>query len=124
MATKTQPETEEVVGEKERSPMFEGARKVLLASIGVVALAQEEIEAFIQKLVERGEIAEKDGKKLLHEIKDKRKIRTEEAEEEVNKRVIEILDTMNVPTKTDIEELGKMITTLTKKVDELKKAQE
>lgn len=124
MATKTQPETEEVVDEKERSPMFEGARKVLLASIGVVALAQEEIEAFVQKLVERGEIAEKDGKKLLHEIKDKRKKKTEEAEGEFNKRVIEILDTMNVPTKADIEELGKMITTLTKKVDELKKAQE
>jgi polyhydroxyalkanoate synthesis regulator phasin len=52
---------------------------------------------------------------------DKRKKDAEKAEDEVSKRVEEVLDRMNVPTKADIEALGEKITSLSKKVDELKK---
>ncbi len=124
MATKTKPEViEETNGKDERSPLLETARKVLLAGIGAVALAQEEIEDFVNKLVERGEIAEKDGRKLVREVMDKRKKDAEKAEDELGKRVEEILDRMNVPTKGDIEVLGNKIAALTKKVEELKKSQ-
>ncbi len=124
MATKTKPEVvEETNGKDERSPLLDTARKVLLAGIGAVALAQEEIEDFVNKLVERGEIAEKDGRKLVREVMDKRKKGAEKAEDELSKRVEEILDRMNVPTKSDIEALGDKIASLTKKVDELKKSQ-
>jgi poly(hydroxyalkanoate) granule-associated protein len=108
--------------EMERNPLLEATRKVLLASIGAVALAQEEAENFVKKLVERGEIAEQDGKKLLREVMDKRKKEARKAEDEFDKRVEELLDRMNVPTKGDIEALSAKITALTKKVDELKKA--
>ena len=108
---------------EERSPLLEALRKVLLAGIGAVVIAQEEIEDLVNKLVERGEIAEKDGKKLVREVMDKRKKEAEKAEDEVTKRIEEILDRMNVPTKADIDSLGEKIAALTKKVDELKKAQ-
>ena len=107
----------------ERNPLLEAARKVLLAGIGAVALAQEEIEDFVSKLVERGEIAEKDGKKLVREVMDRRKKETEKAEDEFSKRIEDILDRMNVPTKADIELLSEKISALSKKVDELKKTQ-
>jgi poly(hydroxyalkanoate) granule-associated protein len=125
MATKAKPEVvEEALGKEERSPLLETARKVLLAGIGAVALAQEEVEDFVNKLVERGEIAEKDGRKLVREVIDKRKRGTEKAEDEFAKRVEEILSRMNVPTKGDIDMLGNKIAALTKKVDELKKGQD
>jgi poly(hydroxyalkanoate) granule-associated protein len=125
MPTKTnvEPAPEATPEKDERSPLLEALRKVLLAGIGAVAIAQEEIEDFVNKLVERGEIAEKDGKKLVREIMDKRKKETEKAEDEVTKRIEDILDKMNVPTKSDIDALGEKITALTKKVDELKKSQ-
>jgi len=119
----TQTEATEAAEPIDRLSLFEASRKVLLAGIGAVALAQDEIEDFIGKLVERGEIAEQDGKRLFSEIMDKRKKSTEKAEDEFTKRVEEILDRMNVPTKDDINKLGQKITNLTKKVDELKKAQ-
>ncbi len=106
----------------ERGPLLEAVRKVLLAGIGAVALAQEEVEDFVNKLVERGEIAEKDGRKLIHDIRERRKKTTEKAEESLDKRVEELLGRMNVPTKADLEALSAKITVLTKKVDELKKA--
>jgi len=121
MATKTKAEEPKV--EQETSPMYEGVRKLVLASIGAVAIAQEELEHLINKLVERGELAEKEGKKLLNELKEKRKKKTAKAEEEINKQVEELMTSMNVPTKDDIDALGDKINDLDKKVDELKKAQ-
>jgi poly(hydroxyalkanoate) granule-associated protein len=114
---------EEANGKEERNQFLETARKVLLAGIGAFALAQDEIEDFVNKLVERGEIAEKDGRKLVREIMERRKKETEKAEDGLSKRVEEILDRMNVPTKADIEALGEKIAALTKKVEELKKVQ-
>jgi len=112
---------EKINGKEEVKPFMDMVRKVLLAGIGAVALAQDEIEDFVDKLVERGEIAEKDGRKLVREVMDKRKKEAEKAEDEVSKRIEEILDRMKVPNKADIETLGDKIAALTKKVDELKK---
>ncbi|MDI6697189.1 MAG: phasin family protein [Anaerolineales bacterium] len=124
MVTKTKAnETVEQPNDKEeQNYLLEAARKVLLAGIGAFALAQEEVEEFINRLIERGEIAEKDGRKLLREIMDKRKKQAERAEDELTRRVENVLERMSVPTKADIEALGEKISDLAKKVDELKKA--
>jgi poly(hydroxyalkanoate) granule-associated protein len=126
MATKTKKKevVEEVPtnGKEDINPFVEAVHKVLLASIGAVALAQEEIEDFVNKLVERGELAEKDGRKIVHEVVERRKKDTEKAEDQLTKRVEDILGRMNVPSKSDIDALGEKVATLTQKVDELKKA--
>jgi len=122
MTKKVEVKVEEATEETERNPLFEAARKVVLASIGAVALAQEEVEDFVNKLVERGEIAEKDGKKLIRETMEKRKKEAKKAEDQLDKRMEEIMDHMNVPTKSDIEALSAKISALTKKVEELKTA--
>lgn len=114
-------ETEELEDtEEERNRFFEASRKVLLAGIGAVALAQDEIEDFVNRLVERGEIAEKDARKLIREVTDKRR---KSAEHELDKRLEELLEQLNVPSKADIDALGHKITALTHKVEELKKVQ-
>ena len=126
MSKKEEVVVEEAPEEVEHNRLLALTRKVLLAGVGAVALAQEEIESFVNKLVERGEIAEKDGKKLVREVMEKRKKETEKATEkagdELDKRMEDFLTRMNVPTKSDVEALSAKITALTKKVDELKKA--
>jgi poly(hydroxyalkanoate) granule-associated protein len=126
MSKKVEVVVEEAAEETEGSRLLALTRKVLLAGVGAVALAQEEIESFVNKLVERGEIAEKDGKKLVREVMEKRKKETEKATEkagdELDKRMEDLLSRMSVPTKSDVEALSAKITALTKKVDELKKA--
>ncbi len=102
------------------SSLLAGVRRVLMAGVGAVALAQEEVEEFVKKLVDRGEIAEKDGRKLVDDIMEKRKNRAQKAEDALEKRIEGLLDRMNVPTKSDIDELSKKITLLAEKVDELK----
>ena len=108
--------------EKNQSQMAEMLRKVMLATIGAAVIAQEEIEALINRMIERGEIAEKDGKKLMHEMMDKRKNKTMKVEDEINKNISDVLERMNIPTRTDIDALSQKINGLSKKIDELKKA--
>lgn len=126
---------EESTGEGEAMPFVQMAHRVLLAGIGAVALAQNEIEAFVNKLVERGEIAEKDGRKMLNDIMERRRSRMESVQAEVKGRVNEvgqdmdrrveaILQRMNVPTKKDIDALSEKISMLADKVDQLKALQD
>ncbi len=118
-------EIQEESSESGRNQMIEMARKVLLASVGAVALAQDEVEAFVNRLIERGEIAEKDGRKLINDVMDRRRKQMEDtqakAKEGLDGRVEAILHRMNIPTKSDIETLSQKIAALTKKVDQLKK---
>ena len=118
MSEKIEVIEEEVV--EAGNSLLAGVRRVLMAGVGAVVLAQEEVEEFVKKLVDRGEIAEKDGRKLVDDILEKRKGRAQKAEDALETRVEGLLDRMNVPTKSDIDELSKKITLLAQKVDELK----
>jgi poly(hydroxyalkanoate) granule-associated protein len=112
---------EEMVEEKSGNPLVATARKVLLASIGAVAIAQEEIEEFVNHLVERGEVAERDGRRLVNDVIERRKNQVKEVEDDLEERIEDILVRLHVPTKTDIASLSDKIVALTKKVDTLKK---
>lgn len=126
---------EEEVEERDPNPLLQIAHRVLLAGIGAVALAQEEIEEFVERLVERGEIAEKDGRRILNDVLSRRRRQSvdesqngspevvAEAGSEMDKRVEGLLHRMNIPTKTDIDALGLKISALTEKVEQLKTAQ-
>jgi poly(hydroxyalkanoate) granule-associated protein len=121
------PELEEV---EEHGQLYKVTRKVVLAALGVVGMATDELEGFVDKLVERGEIAEKDGRKLVDEIREKGEDRIKESRERVMKivgiepkdgeEVEEVLNRMDIPTKADIKELSAKIAALTRKVEELK----
>lgn len=101
-------------------------RRIVLAGIGAVAVAQEEAEEFVHKLVERGEIAEKDGRKLLNDISERRKKaqdgvqdRAQTTIDGLDSRMEGLLDRLNVPTKSDIEALSEKVALLAEKVDAL-----
>jgi poly(hydroxyalkanoate) granule-associated protein len=115
-------EAVEASKDKDQPQMFEALRRVLLATIGAAAIAQDEIEALVNRLVERGEIAEQDGKKLVREVMDKRKGKTTKVEEEISNHIESVLDRMNIPSKGDVEALSQKIAALSKKIDELKKS--
>jgi poly(hydroxyalkanoate) granule-associated protein len=94
---------------------------MLLATIGAAALAQEEVEALLNRLVERGEIAEKDAKKLAQEMMEKRNKKTVQVQDEISKNIESVMEKMNFSSKSDVEALSQKINGLSKKIDELKK---
>jgi poly(hydroxyalkanoate) granule-associated protein len=111
----------------ESAGLFLAARRVLLASLGAVAIGLEEGNEFIERLVERGEVAEADLTRLVNETIERSNQREARASEErkstVDKAAMAIADSvevilsrLNVPTKTDIEELSRKINYLNEKV--------
>jgi poly(hydroxyalkanoate) granule-associated protein len=122
MPTKPKVEAAAEPNEKAQSQMMELLRKVMLATMGAAVIAQEEVEVLINRLIERGEIAEKDGKKLMHEMMDKRKSKSSQVQDEINRNITDVLERMNIPTRTDFDTLSQKINGLSKKIDELKKA--
>ena len=92
---------------EEVSPLFDAARRVVLAAVGAVALASDEI-------------AEKDARKLMKEVTDRTEKQMKPAEKELDKRLEEMRNTLNIPTKHDIDALSNKVAELTAKVEALK----
>ncbi len=106
------------------------ARKALMASLGAVAMTLDEANEFVDKLVERGELAESDAQKLINDLRA-RSNTSEQAVGEARKNIVNkagmaleesvevILNRLNVPSKSEIEELSKKIGALNQKVSAL-----
>ena len=101
---------------EEHNKMQEALHRVMLAAVGTVGLVQDEFEHFVNKAVERGEIAEKEARKTVREVSEKRK----GVEKEGDKRFEELLVKLNIPSKNDISALNDKIADLTQKVESLK----
>ena len=107
------------------NPFVDLIRKVSLASVGAVVLAQEEGEEFVNRLVQKGEIAERDGRKLIKDLVSKRKKQTREtvdsAVDEVDSTIGHVLHSINIPTKRDVSNLASKIEAIGEKLDKLTK---
>jgi len=57
---------------KSRGTLYDVTRTILLAAVGAASLAQDELTHFVDRLVERGEMAESDARKLVKEVMDRR----------------------------------------------------
>jgi polyhydroxyalkanoate synthesis regulator phasin len=116
------PETdiEQTITKDEQKSLFEAAHKLFLLYLGFLALTIEEIEELVGKLIERGEIAEQDSRKLLREMMDKQQEKAQEAENGVYKQIESVMERASLASKSDIDALNKKITRLRAQLDELK----
>lgn len=113
--------------------VIEVLRKLMLAGVGALALSREEAEQFLNRLVERGEIAQKDAQKLIDESMERfRKTATPPANQlqsnvsnigaQVESGLEQFLNRLNVPSKRDIDELSAKIAQLAARVEELRRS--
>lgn len=103
--------------------MLASLQRVLLAGVGVIVLAQEEIEEFVRRLVDRGDIAEDEGRMLVDDVIEQRNQRLQGVrsgvEGTIDRSTEEVYKRLNIPTRSEIVSLSEQIETLSKKVDEL-----
>ena len=103
--------------------MLASLQRVLLAGVGVVVLAQEEIEDFVRRLVDRGDIAEDEGRMLVDDVMEQRNQRLQGVragvEGTIDRSTEEVYKRLNIPTRSEIVGLSEQIDALSKKVDEL-----
>lgn len=115
----TPTENEKAEATRNRGSLYEATRMVLLAGIGAISIAQEEVNNFVDRLVERGEMAETDARKLVREVMDRR----ERLERERREQVQETKQRPAAATRADIEALNARVAELTRQIEELRKQQ-
>ena len=103
-------------------------RKVVLAGVGAVAMSRDETEQLVAKLVERGELAQKDAEKLLRDVRSRLRQSRPDDQEQAEKVTVraqqgmeDFLNRLNIPSKRDIEDLSAKIAQLAARVEELRK---
>lgn len=97
-------------------------KRVLLAGVGVVAVAQEEVEQFLTKLVDKGALAEQESKKWLKDFFDKGYQQTKNTVQTLEQglgAMEGLLHKLRVPSKKEFETLSKRVEEISGKVDEL-----
>ena len=125
-----QEQVKEIAIDVRNEAIMQGASLYLLAR-RVLALSMEEAQAFVDKLVERGEIAEVDAQRLLQDFRERAKKQeaqiqkageegAKQAENVVESQITAVLNRMNVPTKRDIDQLSRQIELLNAKIDSLR----
>lgn len=126
----------------EAKPLFNSTqlidvvRKMVLAGVGAVALSTDEVQSFLNRLVERGEMAQKDAEKLMKEARESFnkqrptfslpnfQAQPAEISTQIENGLENILNRLNVPSKRDIDELSAKIAQLAARVEDLRKSQE
>ncbi len=122
--------------------MFELMRKLMLAGVGAFALTRDEAEAFLNRLVERGALAQKDAQRLMDETVTRLRSATQPQATKVENTLTnvtsqvsglssqvesgfeQLLNRLNIPSKRDIDELSAKIAQLAARVEELRRSQE
>lgn len=105
-----------------RSALYETTRTILLAGIGAISLAQDEVNNFLDRLVERGEMADTDARRLVREVMDKRASLERERREQL-KETRRTGTTEKVAVRSDIEALNERVADLTRQIEELRRSQ-
>ncbi len=127
MSPKTQHSsaTEETPARNGKNPVINGVQSALRASMGVFSMGREEVETIISRMIEKGELTEIDGKKILSNLFDRPKKGVQQINDKVggvlDDRIIATLNMLNVPTRSDLRTLSEKINDLAEKVDELSK---
>ena len=94
--------------------MFELLKKAMFMGMGLAALTTEKIEEWVQEVVKKGEMSEKEGKELVAVLVERSKKFKNELQEKVEKIVADSLQKLNIPTRREVEELRARIERLEK----------
>ncbi len=122
--------------------MVDLMRKLMLAGVGAFALSRDEAETFLNRLVERGELAQKDASRIMDEsvsrLRTMAQPQTAQVEHtlsnvtaqvnglsgQMESNLEQFLNRLNIPSKRDIDELSAKIAQLAARVEELRRGQE
>ncbi len=104
-----------------REEMVNLIKRLMLAGVGALALTKDEVDEFLDKLVERGELAEDEARKALKEAIERQEKKAQEAVEKlgVEERVETVSRKADILHKSDIEVLAERIEEISRKLDAL-----
>lgn len=99
-------------------------KRAALMGIGIMSLTEEKLKELVKELETKGEVGEKEGKKLLKDLMARADKGKKIVEENIKKGIKDYLAKVNIANKEDLIKIEKRVNGLEKKVKELVKAME
>lgn len=100
-------------------------KKFGLAGLGAAAELRDEMETFMQRMVERGEITEQKAQKWMKEFMERGRKQTSDAVHNIGgtgmESIEKLLARLGIPSKKEFQTLSHRVEELAQKVDELAK---
>lgn len=120
MAVEAETDVEQAqqTAEEARARLSRTFGKLILASIGALALVQETLESLLDRMVERGEQVEAAARRQADVLMDKPRHALGLGKQKVETA----LDTADFPTNTDMRTLQNQVAALSAKVEQLSEA--
>jgi polyhydroxyalkanoate synthesis regulator phasin len=97
--------------------LSEVVQKALMAGLGM----QEKAKEFVEELVQKGELSETQGAKLIKEWTDKAGATKDEFDKSIKDLVSKAVEKINFPTRKEFDELNKKVEFLSQIVKQLEK---
>lgn len=88
--------------------------------MGIASMTGEKMEKFIDEMVKKGEISEKEGRELVDDLIARSKKAKEDFEGQVDKAVTKALKRFNIPQRSEIERIWARIELLEKANEDTK----
>jgi poly(hydroxyalkanoate) granule-associated protein len=104
-----------------REEMLNLIKRFMLAGVGALALTKDEVDEFLDRLVERGELAEDEARRALKEAIERQERKAQKAVEKlgVEEKVETVSKKADIPRKSDIVALAERIEEISRKLDAL-----
>jgi polyhydroxyalkanoate synthesis regulator phasin len=97
---------------KEVKQMLDLVRRGLLLGLGALELTRERVEGFVDELIKRGELAQKEREVAIDELLATGK----KAEERLRATFTRLVSELGLPTKADLARLEERLAALEKKM--------
>jgi len=98
--------------------------RTALAGVGAFVMAQEEIEALLRKLVERGHLDQAEKERLLEETATHSEQERKTISAQVDATIRNVLGSIHVPTRDDVDDLSQRVEKLAERIEALKAKRE
>ncbi len=94
--------------------MIDLLKKTILAGVGLAAMTKDKVEELAEELTEKGELSEKEAKKLVDDLLKRSKRARKDLDKKMENVVMKVLKKLDVATKKDIARLDKKIKNIKK----------
>lgn len=104
--------------------MLEHSRKAILLGLGALELTREKVEAFVDELVKKGEIATKERSGYLEEFLKAAEKEEKKALEKINNALRGVVTELGLATREDLQAIERRLERIEKRLAEEKDASE
>lgn len=99
--------------------MIDLIKKAMFTGLGMAVLTKEKIEEIAADFIQKGNLSETEGRKLVDELMKKSEESQEEVKKQLDALVLAALEKMQLARMSQIDELSQAVQILKEKIEDL-----